>query len=255
MTAPDLATTAGRPLVGQTAVVTGAAAGIGAAIAARLAAAGARVLAADIDEQRLAASAAGIGADWAAVDVRSRESVLGLARAAADRLGAVDILVCNAGVCESAPLLDLTQAEWDRTLEINVRGMFFCAQAFAAAMVERGSGCLITISSVSGRQGDPTLAHYCASKFAVIGFTQSFAREFGPRGIRANAICPGTVDTEMGRRLAGEWGMTLAELAERDQVIKRPVRPEEIGDAAVFLAASQIITGQALNVDGGLVFS
>jgi meso-butanediol dehydrogenase/(S,S)-butanediol dehydrogenase/diacetyl reductase len=243
------------PLAGQTAVVTGAATGIGQAVAARLTAAGARVLATDIDEERLAASAAGIGAEWALADVRSRDSVRDLAAAAASRLGAVDILVCNAGVCTSAPLLDLTQDEWDRTLEINVRGMFFCAQAFAGAMAERGSGCLITISSVSGRQGDPTLAHYCASKFAVIGFTQSFAREFGSRGIRANAICPGTVDTEMGRRLAAEWGMTLAGLAERDQVIKRPVRPEEIGDAAVFLASSQIITGQALNVDGGLVFS
>jgi meso-butanediol dehydrogenase/(S,S)-butanediol dehydrogenase/diacetyl reductase len=245
----------GGSLDGQTAVVTGAATGIGRAIAARLVEAGARVLAADIDEARLSAAAGEIGADWAGVDVRSRESVLGLERAARDKLGHVDILVCNAGVCTSAPLLDLTEAEWDRTLEINIRGMFFCAQAFAAQMVERGSGCLITISSVSGRQGDPTLAHYCASKFAVLGFTQSFAREFGPHGLRANAICPGSVDTEMGRSLAAEWGMTIAELAERDQVIKRPVQPEEIGDVAVFLATSRIITGQALNVDGGLVFS
>jgi meso-butanediol dehydrogenase / (S,S)-butanediol dehydrogenase / diacetyl reductase len=243
------------PLDGQAAVVTGAATGIGRAIAARLVQAGARVLAADVDQQRLAGAAAEIGADWAVADVRSRESVLELERAAARKLGHVDILVCNAGVCTSAPLLELTQAEWDRTLEINIRGMFFCAQAFAVQMVEHRSGCLITISSVSGRQGDPTLGHYCASKFAVIGFTQSFAREFGPHGIRANAICPGTVDTEMGRRLAQEWGMTISELAERDQVIKRPVQPEEIGDAAVFLATSQIITGQALNVDGGLVFS
>lgn len=151
------------PLDGQAAVVTGAATGIGAAIAARLAEAGARVLIADVDQERLAASAAAIGAESAPVDVRSRESVLGLARAAADQLG--------------------------------------------------------------------------------------------PHGIRANAICPGCVDTEMGRRLAAEWGMTIAELAERDQVIKRPIQPEEIGNAAVFLASSQIITGQALNVDGGLVFS
>jgi len=243
------------PLAGQAVVVTGAAAGIGRAIAARMVQAGARVLAADIDRDRLAGTAAEIGAEWAMVDVRSQDSVLGLERAAAESLGRVDILVCNAGVCASVPLLELTEAEWDRTLQVNIRGMFFCAQAFAARMVERRSGCLITISSVSGRQGDPTLAHYSASKFAVIGFTQSFAREFGPHGIRANAICPGTVDTEMGRRLAEQWGMTIAELAERDQVIKRPVRPEEIGDAAVFLATSRIITGQALNVDGGLVFS
>lgn len=243
------------PLAGQAALVTGAAAGIGRGIAARLVRAGARVLAADIDAQRVAETAAEIGAQWAAVDVRSRDSVFDLARAASDALGHVDILVCNAGVCTSAGLLTLTEAEWDRTLEINVRGMLFCAQAFTPQMVERGSGCLITISSVSGREGDPTLAHYSASKFAVLGFTQSFAKEFGPRGIRANAICPGTVDTKMGRQLAREWGMSISDLAERDQIIKRPVEPEEIGDVAVFLATSRIITGQAINVDGGLVFS
>jgi meso-butanediol dehydrogenase / (S,S)-butanediol dehydrogenase / diacetyl reductase len=243
------------PLTGQGAVVTGAATGIGRAIAARMVQAGASVVVADIDGDRLAVAAAEIGAQWAMVDVRSHESVLEMKTAAVSMLGHVDILVCNAGVCTSAPFVDLTQTEWDRTFDVNIRGMFFCAQAFAPHMVERGSGCLLTISSVSGREGDPTLAHYAASKFAVIGFTQSFAKEFGPHGIRANAICPGAVDTEMGRRLAGEWGMSIAELAERDQVIKRPVQPEEVGDAAVFLASSQIITGQALNVDGGLVFS
>jgi meso-butanediol dehydrogenase/(S,S)-butanediol dehydrogenase/diacetyl reductase len=243
------------PLEAQGAVVTGAATGIGRAIASRLAQAGARVLIADIDEARLAKTADEIGAAWVVVDVRSRESVLELERAAVGILGRVDILVCNAGVCTAVPLLELTQTEWDRTFEVNIRGTFLCAQAFAPHMVKRGSGCLITVSSVSGREGDPTLAHYAASKFAVIGFTQSFAKEFGPHGIRANAICPGTVDTEMGRRLAQQWGTTIGGLAARDQIIKRPVQPEEVGDAAVFLATSQIITGQAVNVDGGLVLS
>lgn len=245
----------GRALEGQTAVVTGGATGIGRGIAQRLVEAGARVLIADIDEERVAQTAAELGAKWAVVDVRSRPSVLELERESIRRLGGVDILVCNAGVCSSAPLLELTEQEWDRTFEINIRGIFLCAQAFTGQMVERGSGCLITISSVAGREGDPTLAHYSASKFAVIGFTQSYAKEFGTHGIRANAICPGSVDTEMGRRLAREWGMSIDELAARDQVIKRPVQPEEVGDVAVFLATSQIITGQALNIDGGLVFS
>ena len=244
-----------RPLEGQAAVVTGGATGIGRGIAQRMVEAGARVLIADNDEGRAEQTAADLEADWAVVDVRSRASVLELERASVRLLGGVDILVCNAGVCVSTPFLDLTEQEWDRTFEINIRGIFFCAQAFTGQMVERGSGCLITMSSVSGREGDPTLAHYSASKFAVIGFTQSYAKEFGKHGIRANAICPGSVDTEMGRRLAEEWGMSIAELAARDQVIKRPVQPEEVGDVAVFLATSQIITGQALNVDGGLVFS
>lgn len=247
--------TDGGPLAGQGAVVTGGATGIGRGIAVRLVQAGARVVIADIDVTRLEETAGEIGAQWAKIDVRSRDSVLDMRHSALATLGSVDILVNNAGVCTSAPLLELTEAEWDRTLGVNLRGTFLCAQAFAAHMVERGSGCLVNISSVSGREGDPTLAHYSASKFGVIGFTQAFAKEFGPHGIRANAICPGTVDTEMGRRLAQEWGMTLEDLAERDQVIKRPIQPKEIGDVAVFLASSPIITGQALNVDGGLVFS
>lgn len=247
--------TDGGPLAGQGAVVTGGATGIGRGIAVRLVQAGARVVIADIDVTRLEETAGEIGAQWAKIDVRSRDSVLDMRHSALATLGSVDILVNNAGVCTSAPLLELTEAEWDRTLGVNLRGTFLCAQAFAAHMVERGSGCLVNISSVSGREGDPTLAHYSASKFGVIGFTQAFAKEFGPHGIRANAICPGTVDTEMGRRLAQEWGMTLEALAERDQVIKRPIQPKEIGDVAVFLASSPIITGQALNVDGGLVFS
>ncbi len=247
--------TDGGPLAGQGAVVTGGATGIGRGIAVRLVQAGARVVIADIDVTRLEETAGEIGAQWAKIDVRSRDSVLDMRHSALATLGSVDILVNSAGVCTSAPLLELTEAEWDRTLGVNLRGTFLCAQAFAAHMVERGSGCLVNISSVSGREGDPTLAHYSASKFGVIGFTQAFAKEFGPHGIRANAICPGTVDTEMGRRLAQEWGMTLEDLAERDQVIKRPIQPKEIGDVAVFLASSPIITGQALNVDGGLVFS
>ena len=122
-------------------------------------------------------------------------------------------------------------------------------------MAERGAGCIVNMSSVSGREGDATLAHYSASKFAVIGFTQALARELGPQGVRANALCPGTVDTEMGRRLADEWGMSLAELAERDQIIKRTVRAEEVAAAVLFLATMPIVTGQALNIDGGLVLS
>lgn len=242
-------------LAGQGAVVTGAACGIGRAITAALSAAGARVLAADIDEERLAATATELGVDSAPVDVRSQDSVAGLRDRARSQLGAVTILVCNAGVASSHPVLSLDVAEWDRTFAVNTRGVFLCAQAFGQDMVEQGAGCIVNMSSVSGRQGDATLAHYSASKFAVIGFTQALARELGPYGVRANALCPGTVDTEMGRKLADEWGMTLAELADRDQIIKRPVTAEEVASAVVFLASMPIITGQALNVDGGLVLS
>jgi meso-butanediol dehydrogenase/(S,S)-butanediol dehydrogenase/diacetyl reductase len=242
-------------LAGQSAVVTGAACGIGRAITAALAAAGARVLAADIVQDRLAATAADLDVAWAQVDVRSKDSVANLREQARSQLGAVDILVCNAGVASSHSVLSLDVSEWDRIFAVNARGVFLCAQAFGQDMAERGAGCIVNMSSVSGRQGDAMLAHYSASKFAVIGFTQALARELGPHGVRANALCPGTVDTEMGRRLAEEWSMTLSDLAERDQIIKRPVQAEEIGAAVVFLAAMPIITGQALNIDGGLVLS
>jgi meso-butanediol dehydrogenase/(S,S)-butanediol dehydrogenase/diacetyl reductase len=242
-------------LQGQTAVVTGAASGIGRGIVGQLLRAGARVVAADIDEERLVKTAEALGALRAHVDVSDRDSVFHMRDEAVRQLGAVDILVCNAGVCRSSPLLDLTQEEWDRTFAVNIRGVFFCVQAFGELMVERRRGCVVTIASVSGRQGDPTLSHYSATKFAVIGFTQAVARELGPYGVRANALCPGTVDTEMGRALASQWGMTISELAERDQIVKRPVTPEEVGAAVVFLAGMPIITGQALNIDGGLVFS
>jgi meso-butanediol dehydrogenase / (S,S)-butanediol dehydrogenase / diacetyl reductase len=245
----------GSLLAGQAAVVTGAAGGIGRAITAALAAAGARVLAADIARERLAATAEQLDVNWAAVDVTSKDSVANLREQARSQLGAVDILVSNAGVARSHSVLSLDVAEWDRTFAVNTRGVFLCAQAFGADMAERGAGCIVNMSSVSGRQGDATLAHYSASKFAVIGFTQALARELGPYGVRANALCPGTVDTEMGCKLAEEWGMTLFELAERDQIIKRPVTADEVGSAVVFLAAMPIITGQALNVDGGLVLS
>ena len=242
-------------LAGQNAVVTGAASGIGRAIAAELKAAGARVLAADVAEERSEATAAELGIHSARVDVTSADSVSRLRDQARTRLGGVDILVCNAGVARSHSVLSLTLAEWDRTFAVNSRGVFLCAQTFGRDMAERGAGCIVNIASVSGRQGDAMLAHYSASKFAVIGFTQALARELGPYGVRANALCPGAVDTEMGRELAKDWGMTIAELAERDQIVKRPVLPEEVAAAVVFFAAMPVITGQALNVDGGLVLS
>lgn len=250
-----MATVNGQSLAGKTAVVTGAGAGIGRGITAALASAGATVLAADIDPGEAQATARSFGGGWAQVDVADPDSVTRFCDTALEQLGTVDVLVCNAGVASTSPILSLDVKEWDRILSVNARGVFLCARAFGQVMVDRGTGCIVNISSVAGRQGDATLAHYSASKFAVLGFTQALAREFGPYGVRANTVCPGTVDTRMGHMLAKDWGMTLAEIAERDQIIKRPVLPEEVGHAVVFFAANPIITGQALNVDGGLVLS
>jgi meso-butanediol dehydrogenase/(S,S)-butanediol dehydrogenase/diacetyl reductase len=111
------------------------------------------------------------------------------------------------------------------------------------------------MSSIAGKQGDPTLAHYSASKFAVIGFTQALARELGNANVRVNAVCPGTVATQMMADLAHAWDSTIESVAARAQVLASPQEPREIGAAVVFLASMPSITGQAINVDGGAVFN
>ena len=214
------------------------------------------MLAADIDEDRVAATASELGVAWAPVDVEDKGSVAAFASSARSQLGAVDILVCNAGRGEQ-PLDSFARRSRvgpdlfrQRARRVSLRA------GVRQDMAERGKGCIVNMSSVSGRQGDAMLAHYSASKFAVIGFTQALARELGPYGVRANALCPGTVDTEMGRKLArgvGDDAWPSSPSAIRSS--GRPVNPEEIGAAVVFLAAMPIITGQALNVDGGLVLS
>jgi meso-butanediol dehydrogenase/(S,S)-butanediol dehydrogenase/diacetyl reductase len=122
-------------------------------------------------------------------------------------------------------------------------------------MVDRGSGAIVNLASIAGKRGDPTLAHYSASKFAVVGFTQALAQELAEAGVTVNAVCPGTVPTPMTTELAGHWGESVEAMAKRFQATPRPQEPRDIADAVVFLASMPSITGQALNVDGGAVFS
>jgi len=246
-----------RPLTGQGAVVTGAARGIGLGIAGELLRAGARVMLADIDAEavRDAAISLGDGACPEAVDVTDPASVAALLRAAERQLRRVSVLVNNAGVLSVARVLEMSVQEWDRVMAVNARGVFLCSQAFARHMVEHGGGAIVNIASIAGKRGDPTLAHYSASKFAVIGFTQSLAMELAKHGVRVNAICPGTVATPMLENLAARWQTSISALAQDGQLIKSPQDPREIGAAVVFLATMPSITGQAINVDGGSVFN
>lgn len=246
-----------RDLNDRGALVTGAAGGLGFGIAAALAAAGARVLMADVDGDAAgdAARRLGSGAEAAAVDVADPASVERLRDVAAERLGAVDVLVNCAGVLSVAPVLKLEWAEWNRVMSINAGGTFLCCKTFAGDMVKRAEGAIVNIASIAGKRGDPTLAHYSASKFAVIGFTQSLAQELAPSGVTVNAVCPGTVPTAMTRALADQWGESVAGMAARFQASPRTQDPGDIGRAVVFLARQPSITGQALNVDGGSVFS
>lgn len=244
-------------LAGLGAVVTGAAGGLGVGISAALAEAGARVLMADVDGDaaRDAAQRLGRDARAAEVNVADEASVMHLTEAAGELIGDVDVLVNCAGVLSVAPVLDLEWAEWNRVMSINAGGTFLCSKMFAGQMVKRGRGAIVNIASIAGKRGDPTLAHYSASKFAVVGFTQALAQELAPHGVTVNAVCPGTVPTAMTAELAEQWGESVDAMAARFQASSHPQDPAEIGAAVVFLACMPSITGQALNVDGGSVFS
>lgn len=246
-----------RDLSDRGAVVTGAGQGIGRAIAAAFVDAGARVVVADVDRESAARTAAALGERVVGVacDVSREDSVAALRSQAEDAVGPVDVLVNNAGVLTVAPVVDLSWADWRRVMDVNVGGAFLCSRAFLPSMIASQRGAIVNMSSIAGRRGDPTLAHYSASKFAVIGFTQALAQEVGNDGINVNAVCPGTVATPMVRDLASKWGEDVEAMATRLQSQPGTQRPEQIADAVVFLATSPAITGQALNVDGGTILS
>jgi meso-butanediol dehydrogenase / (S,S)-butanediol dehydrogenase / diacetyl reductase len=243
----------GRPLAGQTALVTGAGRGIGRGVAQELAAAGARVVAADLDLASAEQTIAGLpdGGQAALVDVSDPASV--------DRLlGSVpvpiDILVNVAGVLTISPVVDLPVEDWDRVMAVNARGTFLVTKATLPGMIAAGSGAIINISSAAGKDGAATAAHYSASKFAVIGFTQALAKEVAEHGIRVNAVCPGVVRTAMIADAAAAWDVPADQLVNDWQLIKRAQEAREIGAAVVFLAVMSSMTGQSINVDGGSVF-
>jgi len=254
-------------------LVTGAGAGIGRATALAVAEAGATVAAADIDlaaAQRTADQIASntrralaIEADCG--DVASIDAMV--ARTVAE-LGRLDVIVNNAGVTRYAPIMDLTEADWDRIHRVNAKGVFFCLQRAAREMIRQhqadgSGGRIINIASIAGRGYPGTSnAAYAASKGAVIALTKTASQQLGRHNINVNAICPGVTRTELGTRnaveRAAERGITVAELQAQQEAgipIGRANQPDDIAAMAVFLASpgARNITGQAYNVDGGLV--
>ncbi|MFO0995441.1 MAG: glucose 1-dehydrogenase [Alphaproteobacteria bacterium] len=257
-----------RRLDGKSCIVTGAARGIGRGIASRLAAEGGRVVVADLngDGARRTAdeiNSKGGTARGLACDVTRRADVQTLMRSTVEAFGGLDIVFNNAGIAQTRPLLEITDEEWHRMMDVNAYGVFLCMQEAARQMIAQGrGGKIINTASVAGKQALPLCAHYCASKFAVVSLTQSGARAWGSHGITVNAFCPGIVETDMWEKIDQEFralpttpkGTTLADVNTAFP-LGRFSTPEDIAGLAAFLASddSNYITGQAIQVDGGMV--
>lgn len=246
--------TEGGRLEGKVALVTGAARGIGAAIATRFAQEGARLILTDADEvavHRLAASVSD-RAQGRALDVSSEAEWEHVLAWALGSVGRVDVLVNNAGVFLAAKLEDTTLADFRRVQEVNQVGVFLGMRTLAPAMAAAGGGSIINLSSVAGLMGTPYLTAYAASKWAVRGMTKVAAKELAAAGVRVNSLHPGQIDTEMHTRQR-ERTPELIEQLVRAIPMRRIGDPHEIADAAVYLAAdeSRYVTGSELVIDGG----
>ncbi len=246
----------GGQLAGQAAIVTGAARGIGRAIAVALAREGAAVV---VNYREQAEAAAGVvrtirelGADAVAVraDVTDPAAARSLVASAIDRWGRLDILVNNAGVAMYRLLLDMSVDEWDAVMAVHLRGAFNCSQAALPHMIRAGRGRIINISSVWGQVGAANEVAYSTAKAGLIGFTRALAKEVSRAGITVNAVAPGAIETDM---LAGLSGEELAELADSIP-LGRLGRPEEVAAAVVYLAspAAAYLTGQVISPNGGM---
>lgn len=252
------------------ALLTGAAGGIGLAVAEAFVHEGARCTVVDIGTQASAAVQALIQAhpervQYVQADVTKNGSIMAMMNAAMQRFGTVEVLFNNAAVFDLAPLLDSDEASYERLFAVNVKGMFFVMQAVLRGMVDGGvRGAVINLASQAGRRGEALVSHYCATKAAVISYTQSAALAMAPHGIRVNGIAPGVVDTPMWAHVDALFAKheNLA-IGEKKKAVGLAVplgrmgRPSDIAGAAVFLASDEAcyITAQTLNVDGGSVMS
>ena len=232
----------------MTAFVTGAASGIGAATARRLAAGGHLVAVADIDLERAEEVAAEIGGLAVIADVTDVASVRAAVKEVHEALGRITLLVNNAGNDRSANFVDTDEGDWDRSLAVNLRGALACTHAVLPGMYERRRGVIVSVASEAGREGMPGGAVYSAAKAGVIGFTKAIARESARYGVRCNAVAPGPIDTPLLERTP------LRQLMIDATVMGRAGTVEEVASAIAFLASddASFITGQTLAVGGGV---
>ena len=242
-------------LKGKVALVTGAAQGIGKAVALLLARNGADIIVSDINLEKAEETAReveGLGQRALAVktNVAEANDVEKMVQTALERFGRIDILINNAGITRDKLLLRMSDEDWDAVLGVNLRGTFLCTRAVIRPMAKQKSGKIVNIASVVGTMGNAGQANYVASKAGVIGFTKTVAREYAPRGINVNAIAPGYIETPMTEALPEKAKEELKRMIPMDRLGK----PEDVAEAVLFLVseASTYITGQVLHVNGGI---
>lgn len=243
----------------KVAIVTGARQGMGRTHALVLAKAGAKVVVSDISEQdcqKVVEEIKKNNGEAIAIkcDILKKKEINEMVNKTIEKWGKIDILVNNAGICQFKPFLELTEEEWDRTLDINLKGYFLCAQAVAKEMAKQKSGAIVNIASVAmGQQGVglPNIVHYCASKGGIAGMTEALAVELAPYNIRVNVISPGMIETPMVDSIKqNPKGME----AMLDRVpMHRMGKPEEVSELVLFLASdkSSYMTGSVVVIDGG----
>jgi len=241
----------GDRLKEKVAIITGAAKGIGFSTAQRFAEEGAIVILADMNLEAVKGAAAQIqGAQAYAMNVTDRASIQAVVDQVMQKQGRIDILINNAGITQDARLVKMTEAQFDAVIDVNLKGVFNCTQLIVPHMLEAKSGAIVNASSVVGIYGNFGQTNYSATKFGVIGFTKTWARELGPKGIRVNAICPGFIATEMIKAMPEN----ILQDIERRSWLGRLGTPEEIANVYLFFASNEasFINGVALEVSGGI---
>lgn len=246
-------------------IVTGAVGTLGKGICRELAGEGMHVAVADLVQDEADGFAdeiktSGGSALGVAVDVTSRGSTVKMAQDVLEAFGKIDVLVNNAGIIVVAPLVDFKEEDWDRIINVNLKGAFLCAQAVVGHMIENKGGRIINISSVSAKRPGPLQTAYSASKHGMVGLTQVWCQELGPHNITVNTVCPGFIDSPMWEEqlspaLAPEFGCEPSELvdtiAKAFMPLQRQQAPEDIGQAVAYFCRADNTTGQTLTVDGG----
>ena len=238
----------------KVAIITGSARGIGQATALKFAAEGARVVVCDLDRKAVDEVVAQITASRGqaigfAVNVVDKASIAAMVKGVTDKYGRIDVLVNNAGIVDDAMFRKMTDEQFDRVIDINLKGTFNCARAVVDIMIAQGAGVILNASSVVGIYGNFGQTNYAASKFAVIGMAKTWARELGRKGIRANAVCPGFVETTILKSIPEKVMQAMIDRVP----LGRLAKPEEIANTYAFLASDEAsyINGAVIEVSGG----